>query len=284
MTRFVRSFIVFALSLAFVGSMVVAPTIVSAATPDADNKTGLIPKPTGKCPEDYLKPGTMTPIGTPCKNGVERDYRLDDIKALLAILGNFMLGISGAIVLFMFVLGGFFWIASAGNPKMVDKGKEMISGAVIGLIILFTAYTLVIFAVRTLVGTGADEYLPGSQAPTGNGTAGAGGSTPVMATKKGIIDMLPSGYDTTKVCGAVKGQCVPKDSCKTASLILNACAGGSAQECCMPTTQPAQKTSCGKVGGTCVDKTKGKCSGALVKGLCDGSGQGNNIECCFNLK
>jgi hypothetical protein len=71
------------------------------------------------------------------------------------IVGNsvikLILGISGAVMLLMVIYGGFIWLASGGNSGMVDKGKKVLIGAVVGLIIVFGAYTSMQFLVAALV-------------------------------------------------------------------------------------------------------------------------------------
>ncbi len=54
-----------------------------------------------------------------------------------------ILGLSGVAALAMFVWGGFLWLTSRGEPKQVTQGKETLKWAVLGLIVIFTAYTLV---------------------------------------------------------------------------------------------------------------------------------------------
>ncbi len=245
------------------------------ATPLVAHGAGLLPEPTGKCPENYQN-GTQADLSTPCKDGGERDYALDDIKSFLAIIGNTLLGVSGAIVLFCFVLGGFFWLASAGNEKMVSRGKTLISSAVIGLIIIFTAYTLVVFGVKELTGERAAEFIPAPQnSSTGGGAKAAG-------VIKGSISKPPSGMEPTAVCAAISGTCMSANKCTTAYSILGACAsiGSSQQECCMEIDQGSQKTDCGKIGGTCQEESV-TCAGAVVKGLCNGKGQGASVQCCI---
>jgi hypothetical protein len=56
-----------------------------------------------------------------------------------------VLGIVGALALAMFVFGGFTWLTSGGSPDKIKKGKDILMWAVIGLIIIFTSYTLVDF-------------------------------------------------------------------------------------------------------------------------------------------
>lgn len=252
--------------------VVLQPQFVGAA--------GLLPEPTGKCPEDYQN-GTAAKLSQPCANGEQRDYALDDIKSLLARLGNIMLGVSGAIVLFCFVLGGFFWIASAGNPKMVDKGKTLISSAVIGLIIMFSAYTIVVFAVRTLVGS--DTYKPGSAGPAAAGTSGPAGQAATV--KKGTVTNLPLMMTTDGLCEklASGANCSPVNTCTSSYAIGGACGTSGAadptQECCMPIVQGSQTTGCGKIGGVC-QPTSSPCNGPYVAGLC---GTGNSNQCCFKV-
>ncbi|MFA5129203.1 MAG: pilin [Patescibacteria group bacterium] len=56
-----------------------------------------------------------------------------------------ILGVVGALALAMFVFGGFTWLTSGGSPDKIKKGKDILMWAVIGLIIIFTSYTLVDF-------------------------------------------------------------------------------------------------------------------------------------------
>jgi hypothetical protein len=77
------------------------------------------------------------------------------------IVGNtvtkLILGLSGSIMLLMVVYGGFLWLASSGNSSMVEKGKKVLIGALIGLIIVFGAYTATQFLVASLVCTAGQE-------------------------------------------------------------------------------------------------------------------------------
>lgn len=50
------------------------------------------------------------------------------------------LGIVGALTLLVFVYGGFMMLTSAGNSDKVQKGRETLMWAAIGLIVIFGAY------------------------------------------------------------------------------------------------------------------------------------------------
>jgi len=58
-----------------------------------------------------------------------------------------VLGVVGALALAMFVFGGFTWLTSGGSPDKIKKGKDILMWAVIGLVVIFTSYTLVDFVL-----------------------------------------------------------------------------------------------------------------------------------------
>jgi len=55
---------------------------------------------------------------------------------------RFALIISGVIVFGALVYGGFLYLTSAGNPARMHDAKDQISSAILGLIILFSAYLI----------------------------------------------------------------------------------------------------------------------------------------------
>lgn len=73
-------------------------------------------------------------------------------EAVIGDVINTVFGIVGSLALLMFIYGGLTWMTSAGNKEMVDKGKNIIKWAAIGLVIIFTSYAIVRFLI---VGIGA---------------------------------------------------------------------------------------------------------------------------------
>lgn len=51
--------------------------------------------------------------------------------------------ISGIILLFLLIGGGFSIIASGGNAKNVEKGRDAIIGAVVGFFVIFCAFWII---------------------------------------------------------------------------------------------------------------------------------------------
>ncbi len=62
---------------------------------------------------------------------------------VVANIGNFVLKIVGSFVLFFYVLGGFWYLASHGDDSWVKKGKDAIKKSTFGLLIVMFAYLLI---------------------------------------------------------------------------------------------------------------------------------------------
>lgn len=135
------------------------------AAENLKSRGNLIPLPTGNCgpieganskPENECclnekgcKDGT---IGKNfCMDGLsECEYTLVDFVSLFIKLSQYILSIVGAAALLFFVYGGFTWIFSGGSAEDIKEGKSMITGAVIGLFIVFGAWILVNFIMAAL--------------------------------------------------------------------------------------------------------------------------------------
>ncbi len=87
---------------------------------------------------------------------------LGDVMQIFVNISVVILGLSGSIVLVMFVYGGLMWILSHGNDKMLAEGKETMSNAVIGLFIIFGAYAFVNFIIGGLAGKLPSSTIEGT--------------------------------------------------------------------------------------------------------------------------
>lgn len=88
------------------------------------------------------------PTGDPADEGECRSVSIYII--LLFNVVNYLFGIVGALALLFFIYGGFTMILSRGNSEQTKKGIEIISAAIIGLIVVFGAYMLVRFLGTTV--------------------------------------------------------------------------------------------------------------------------------------
>ena len=87
---------------------------------------------------------------TPCDCRDEGRCTLDDILQVVINLTVFILGITGSLVLVLFIYGGFVWLTSGGSPERVKKGRDVMVGAVVGLIIIFGSYAIITLLISIL--------------------------------------------------------------------------------------------------------------------------------------
>jgi hypothetical protein len=67
------------------------------------------------------------------------------IGSLVSLFLKISFVLAGLILLFYFILGGISMISSAGksDPKAAEQAKATITSAVIGFVVVFTAYWIV---------------------------------------------------------------------------------------------------------------------------------------------
>ncbi len=104
--------------------------------------------------EQNLANGNQTPTGytwalPPC--AFEGSCRnVNDVLQVAVTYAKGIFGFLGTAGLLFFIYGGITIVMSAGSSDKVSKGKEIITAAVIGLIICFSAYIAVDFILDAL--------------------------------------------------------------------------------------------------------------------------------------
>ncbi len=76
----------------------------------------------------------------------------DDIPSLIGNVIKAILSIVGSLALVMFIYGGFTWMLAGGNSEKVKKGKDILTWAAIGLVVIFSSYALVKFVIEQVGG------------------------------------------------------------------------------------------------------------------------------------
>lgn len=72
------------------------------------------------------------------------------ITSLINQLIKFVLGFTGLLALLAFIYGGILWMSSMGDPKKVEKGKQVMIWSVYGLAIIFASYGIVLTLFEAL--------------------------------------------------------------------------------------------------------------------------------------
>jgi hypothetical protein len=63
---------------------------------------------------------------------------------------NFIMELATGIAIFIIVLGGLLYAFSAGNPGKIEKAKSTVTGAIIGLAIMFAAWLIVAIILNAM--------------------------------------------------------------------------------------------------------------------------------------
>jgi cytochrome bd-type quinol oxidase subunit 2 len=56
---------------------------------------------------------------------------------------NYALIISGSVTVLFIIIGGFWYLTSAGNDEQAEKGKKTLVNAVIGLVVIILSFAIV---------------------------------------------------------------------------------------------------------------------------------------------
>lgn len=139
------------------------------------------------------------------------NYELNDFLVLAVNLSQWILGIVGSLALLMFVYGGLTFVLSGGSAQAVDKGKKILIGAVIGLVIVFTSWTIIKFSMLALgLNWNGTSAVPTEISP---------GINP--AQDAGCTAKASDGYS-----------CVDNPSTTVYDCITGLCGGDATRKCC----------------------------------------------------
>ncbi len=76
-----------------------------------------------------------------------------NVNDLIRTVINWVLGITFGIAVLFLIIGGFWYITSAGNEETATKGKNTVINAIIGIVIIILSY-VIINVVANLVSGG----------------------------------------------------------------------------------------------------------------------------------
>jgi hypothetical protein len=75
------------------------------------------------------------------------------VGSIVAMVIKAFLGLLGVIFIILMVLAGYNWMTAAGDEQKVEKAKDEIKRAIIGLIIVTSAYAISYFVFKALGNT-----------------------------------------------------------------------------------------------------------------------------------
>lgn len=85
-----------------------------------------------------------TPVGTVC---LASPLSTTDFPTIVGRIINTALGLLGSISLLMFIYGGVSWLTAYGSTEKIQKGKDIMTWATLGLVLIFASFALVRFVL-----------------------------------------------------------------------------------------------------------------------------------------
>lgn len=86
------------------------------------------------------------------------DCQLNDMLAVGVRFTELILGLVGSLTLLMFIYGGATMLLSQGAQDKVTKGKNIITAAVVGLVIVFASYGIISYVLDKIGFTTGDSW------------------------------------------------------------------------------------------------------------------------------
>jgi len=142
------------------------------------------------------------------------DCTLNDALAFGLNIADLILKFLGVVALLLFIYGGIRWIFSGGNPESIRAGKAVVSGAVVGMVVILAAFLIVQTVLKTLapgweLSEPKTESWPSCLVPPTNERPWCYGCTWVGGQGKGCQGNEVAGYQS--VLNALGCDCGPVD-------------------------------------------------------------------------
>jgi hypothetical protein len=83
--------------------------------------------------------------GIACPGNDVQIRGLDDIWLIVANVVRILIASAGALAVIFIIVGGLYYVTSAGDPARLKQAKEIIVQAITGLIVIIAAYAVITF-------------------------------------------------------------------------------------------------------------------------------------------
>ncbi|HVS78846.1 MAG TPA: hypothetical protein VHD84_00975 [Candidatus Saccharimonadales bacterium] len=106
----------------------------------------------------------FNPLGSACQgagasspacqqNAKQNGSSTNPVANTIHTAANLIAIIAGIAAVIMVLVGGFTFVTSSGNPERAKSGRATLTGAIVGLVIIALAWTIVTFVTDKLVKT-----------------------------------------------------------------------------------------------------------------------------------
>jgi hypothetical protein len=87
------------------------------------------------------------------------DCKFEDFVALINRIIDWIISIAGVIFTISTIYGGFLYMTSGENPGNKEQAKKILTGTLLGFVIILCAWLIVYTLLRYLVGDSSDVLL-----------------------------------------------------------------------------------------------------------------------------
>jgi hypothetical protein len=105
----------------------------------------------------------------------------EDPRIIIAKIIRVFIGFLGIIAVGLIMYAGFLWMTSEGDSEKIERAKDILKNAVIGLLIIISSFAIATFILNRLMGGGAGGPGAGSGPPSPGAGLGALGSCSVQS-------------------------------------------------------------------------------------------------------
>jgi len=145
-----------------------------------------------------------------------------DIRITIANIIRVALGFLGMLAILLILYAGFIWMTAAGSEERVQRAKQILTSAVIGLVIIIAAFAVVSFIMGRLLGVVSDGIAGGGgSGPDDAACIGLSATCPAGALGNGIIDVHYPGRNATGIPRNTRVVVTFKEALDPATLILD---------------------------------------------------------------
>ena len=144
------------------------------------------------------------------------DCTIEDIVQMGVNFAQFIMGLSGALFLLVFIYGGARYVLSFGKQDWVSKGRDAMVHAAIGIVIIMSAWTIVSYVAQSLGYIGSSTG--GSSSVSQNNTGSSGGTGRCICNGNVAAGNLLPDATFDSYCDQAKHYCA-------------SCGGGKAMSC-----------------------------------------------------
>ena len=88
-----------------------------------------------------------------CGNNGQADCTFKDLVELIILVINYLISLAAIVAIFLILVSGFKLVTAAGVPERISSAKDGLRNAIIGFVMIITAFVIINLIVKGLLGS-----------------------------------------------------------------------------------------------------------------------------------